>query len=162
MSTQKTKTGLLLALGIAIGLAAGPALAADAHSHSGHAPAAGLELTLNRGKKWATDEPLRQGMGEMRRAMAAALPSIHAGKFTPAEYDRLGAGIETQIDYVTTNCKLSPEADMQLHVVLAEIIDGIGAMREGQEREAGAVKLAQALDTYGAHFDHPGWQKLVE
>ena len=160
MNRGRTKTALALVLGLGVGLAAGAALAADTHSHSGHAVAAGIELTLDHGKKWATDEPLRHGMGEMRRAMAAALPSIHTGQFAPAEYERLGAGLESQIDYVTTNCKLSPEADMQLHVVLGEIIDGVDGMRRGDDRQDGAVKVVNALDAYGAHFDHRGWEPL--
>ena len=119
-----------------------------------------IELTLDHGRKWATDEALRRGMGEMRQSVAAALPKIHHDQFTAAEYERLAADIEGQIDYVTANCKLSPEADMQLHVVLGEIIDGVGQMQGGAKREKGAVKIVKALDAYGAHFDHQGWTRL--
>ncbi len=44
---------------------------ADAHHHS-HGSAEPTKLQLNAGKKWATDEPLRQTMSEINQAMARA------------------------------------------------------------------------------------------
>lgn len=161
MGRRTSGLALAAAVALAVGIA-GAAAAAEPHSHGGHAAAPGLELTLDHGRKWHTDEALRRGMAEMRRQAAASLPLIHERRFVAADYERLAAGIESQIDYVTANCKLSPEADMQLHVVLAEIIDAVGAMREKRAPEEGAVKLAQALDAYAAHFEHPGWEKLLD
>ncbi len=36
---------------------------------------------------------------------------------------------------------------------------GISALEAG-EIETGAVSIVQALNAYGEHFEHPGWQAL--
>ena len=72
-----------LALGLAL---SGPASAATEHSHASHGAAA-LQLTLNNGQKWPTDEPLRRGMSEMRSMLVTSLGRIHAGQFTSADYE---------------------------------------------------------------------------
>ncbi len=68
--------------------------------------------------------------------------------------------MQGQIDYVTANCKLPEEADHQLHVVLGQILDGIAVLKADKGRDQGAVKIVQALELYGAHFDHAGWKPL--
>lgn len=159
MSMHGLFTGGLLALGLAIGTAAG-ALAADTHSHEG--AGAGVELVLNDGARWETDDALRQGMIDIRNAMAAALPRIHDGEFISAEYVELADKVDGRIEYLVENCKLTPEADEQLHVVLVEIIDGSTAMKGAGDADPrqGAVRIIQALDLYPQYFDHPGWQPL--
>ncbi len=159
MSMHRLLTGGLLAVGLTIGAAAG-ALATETHSHDG----AGIrtELVLDNGAKWATDEPLRLGMTDMRNDMAAALPQIHHGDFDPAQYAELAAKVDGHIEYLVENCKLSPEADEQLHVVLVDIMDGAEAMKGATDQKHGAVKIIQALSIYPEYFDHPGWQPLSD
>ena len=152
------RTVLAAALAFAF---AGPALAAaDAHDH-GTAGSAALEL--NQGKKWQTDEPLRQGMTNMRGALAADLKTIHANKATPQQYEALAAKLNGEVAYVVQNCKLDPKADAELHKVIAEVMGGAEAM-EGKDpkvnRRAGAVRVVKALNAYGKYFDHPGWRNL--
>ncbi len=152
---------LLAAAGLALGLAAGGSLAADAHKHEhGDMPA---RLELNNGKKWETDAPLRKGMEGIRTAMDAALRGIHANKFSAARYGALAKKVNGEVDGIVANCKLEPKADAQLHLVIADLLEGVEAM-EGKakqvKREAGAVKVVGALEKYAAHFDHPGWQPL--
>lgn len=150
-------TRLLMSGLIAFGLALAPTgvVAAEPHSHAGT-----VEIRLDNGKKWPTDEALRRGMGEIRTAMADALPPIHANKFSGAAFEQLAGRVQGQIDYVTANCKLPEEADHQLHVVLEQILDGIAVMKADTGRAQGAVKIVQALDQYGAHFNHAGWRPL--
>jgi hypothetical protein len=57
------------------------------------------------------------------------------------------------------NCVLEPEVDEQLHAVLAQVADGVSALEAG-EIDSGGVKIVQALNAYGEHFEHPGWQSL--
>lgn len=157
MSMHRLITGTVVALGLTMVAAAG-ALAEDAHSHDA---AAATELVLDNGAKWETDEPLRHGMAGMRDDMAAALPKIHDGAFTPADYSELAGKVDGRIQYLVENCKLSPEADEQLHVVLVEIMDGAEAMKSGAGQMNGAVKIVQALKAYPDYFDHPDWQPLA-
>ena len=142
---------------IAFGLALAPTGVVAAESHA-HAP--NVQLKLDNGKKWPTDEALRRGMGEIRTAMADSLPPIHANKYSPAAFGELAQRVQGQIDYVTANCKLPEAADQQLHIVLERILDGIAVMKADRGRAEGAVKIVQALDLYGTHFDHAGWKPL--
>lgn len=153
-SKGKRLASALLVMGLT-GLAGG-ALATTPHPDDGHG-AAVQELRLDQGKRWPTDQPLRQGMSDIRAAMAAAFPKIHMGQFTLAQYDALVGKIEERVDYVVGNCRLPEEADAQLHVVVVEIIEGNEAMRSGADRLGGAMRIIQALEAYGRYFDHPGW-----
>ena len=153
------QVALAAALALAFG---GPALAAkDAHEH-GHG-AQEAKLVLDHGKKWQTDEPLRQGMGNIRAALASDLKAIHANKATPQQYKALAGRIESEVAGIVQNCKLEPEADAQLHIVIAELLAGAEAMQgreKGVEPRAGAERVAKALNAYGEHFAHEGWKRL--
>ena len=148
------------ALALAVALAfVGPAAYAQAvHDHG---PAAGeAKLVLNQGQKWTTDAPLRQGMDNIRGALAKNVKAIHADKATPKQYDALAAKVTGEVAGIVQNCKLEPAADEQLHLVIAELMAGAEAMEgkvKGETRRAGAEKIARALVAYGEHFDHAGW-----
>ncbi len=130
----------------------------DLHASHAH-PAGNSGLTLNAGKKWQTDDALRKGMTTVRDQVQAAVPGVH-GNFTPADYEKLATGIETELTAVITNCKLAPEVDAQFHLVLAELYAGTAAMKQDGNRMSGVVKVIGALETYGEYFDHPGWKPV--
>jgi hypothetical protein len=149
----------VVTLSLILSLAWTTARAADEHAHD----AAHGKLMLNDGQKWATDAPLRLAMSRISKALGARLLAIHADKLAPADYVALGKGIDGDVAYMVSNCKLPQNADAMLHLVLADIIQGSEAMQgksPGTKARAGAVKVVQALDSYGKYFDHPGWQKL--
>lgn len=153
------QTALAAALALAFG---GQALAAkDAHEH-GHGGQE-AKLVLDHGRKWQTDEPLRKGMDGIRSALAADLKAIHANKATPQQYKALAGRIESEVAGIVQNCKLEPEADAQLHIVVAEMLAGAEAMQgkdKGVKPRAGAERVAKALNAYGEHFEHAGWKRI--
>lgn len=105
---------------------AGPALAQTAaHEHDAASPHA---LSLNQGRKWATDEPLRAGMGRIRGLVDARLGQAHAGQLGPAQYRELGAQVEAEVGRIVAECKLEPKADAMLHLVIADLGEGTDAM----------------------------------
>lgn len=137
-----------------------PALAAEQHHHHGDGASAGQKLQLNAGKKWATDAPLRQSMTAVNQSMAKALPLIHKERFTDADFAALAATIRQKVAYAIEHCKLEPAADAMLHLVIAELMAGADAM-EGKttdSRHDGAVRVLQALKSYGQYFQHPDWK----
>jgi hypothetical protein len=147
---------VLLAIA-AIGLGAEVTVAAG----SAHSQGAGTsELTLNNGAKWPTDGALRHGMSEIRILVANALPKVHSGRFFAADYERLAVAVLGQVESIAANCKLPQEVDAQLHLVLAQIIDGAETIKTGKVPVDGVVAVMGAVDAYGKHFDHPGWQPL--
>jgi len=144
---------------------ASPALAqhehepAHVHHHDSQA-AAVRQLQLDAGRKWPTDAPLRAGMGGVRRAFDADHPSIHEGRQTDAEYAALAGRIVAQVDSIVANCRLPPEADANLHYVVADLLQGAALMR-GEDatrtRHDGAALVHGALEAYGEYFDDPDW-----
>lgn len=155
MRSTNRFTAALLVSALALG-ATGPTLAAAGHSHD----AGAMTLTLDHGKKWPTDESLRKGMSGIRAAMAAALEPIHKDTLPAARYGELAVAVEAQVERIVKDCKLPDAADAQLHIVLAQIQEGVEGMK-GAERQAGAVTIVKALDAYGKHFDDAGWKPLA-
>ncbi|MDE2118777.1 MAG: hypothetical protein KGJ19_09305, partial [Betaproteobacteria bacterium] len=118
------------------------------------------QLALNNGKKWATDDNLRQGMGRIRDALAAELPAIHSSTASAEQYHALAKKVHEQVEFMVKTCKLDKDADAMIHLILAELIAGADAMAEQKDNHArhlGAEKIAHALDDYGTYFDHPDW-----
>ncbi len=136
------------------------ALAAEDHHHHGDGANTVQKLQLNAGKKWATDEPLRQSMEEVNQAMTKALPLIHKNRFGNADYEILAAAINQKVAYVIQHCKLEAQADAMLHLVVADLLAGAETMqgKTASSRHDGAVRVLQALNSYGKYFQHPNWK----
>jgi hypothetical protein len=140
-------------------LAAAPALA-QTHSHDTAAPA---KARPEAGRKWATDAPLRDGMGRIRALVEPQLAPAHAGTLTAAQVAALAGRIETEVGGIVAHCKLEPQADAALHAVLAEIGAGTDAMagKTAQQRPAlGLVQVARAVNDYAGRFEHPGFKPI--
>lgn len=150
----------LIALVLAATLASTPALAASDHGHDAHGTG-DLVLSLDDGQKWETDPPLRAAMETIRNAMAAVTDDAHAGAMGAAEYGALAAAVDSQVEYMVANCDLPPDADAQLHVLLGEVLGGVEQLR-GDQPETGAQAIANALQAYGTHFAHDGWEPLAD
>lgn len=132
---------------------------AEDHAHHGHGAA---KLSLNHDKKWSTDEPLRHGMETLRVAFAGHLHAIHKGALSAAEFKMLGEKTEAEVANMVAQCKLDPEADAMLHLVIADMVEGADLMvgKTKGKPAAGAHKVVTALNNYGRYFDHPKWKNL--
>lgn len=155
-----TLLGAVAAAALAATLSGGALAQGTAHDHGAAAP---HKLALDAGRKWATDEPLRAGMERIRGLVAPQLQAAHAGQLTPAQYRQLATQVEGEVGGIVANCKLEPKADAMLHVVIADMAQGVDAMsgKNARMRPAlGLVKVAQAVDQYGGYFDHPGFEPI--
>ncbi|MBS0441553.1 MAG: hypothetical protein JSR38_06370 [Proteobacteria bacterium] len=155
-----TLLGAVAAAALAATLSGAALAQGAAHDHGAAAP---HKLALDAGRKWATDEPLRAGMQRIRALVAPQLQAAHAGKLTPAQYRQLATQVETEVGGIVANCKLEPKADAMLHLVIADMAQGVDAMagKNARMRPAlGLVKVAQAVDQYGGYFDHPGFEPI--
>lgn len=154
----------LLALGSALFVAfAGNAVAAGGHDHGHRHDAPPAKLQLNAGKKWETDAPLRQAMGNIRQAMAGALHDIHENKLPKPGYAALAQKVEDEVGQMVAHCKLDAAADAQLHLVIEDLLAGAERMAgklKSAKRRDGAVRVIGALDKYAAHFDDPGFKPI--
>lgn len=160
MVAQWRKIIAILSTAALLSLGAKIALAQEHHHAHAHDAGKSAQLTLNDGKKWVTDDNLRQAMNRIRDALSTELPAIHSGKATAEQYRALAQKTNDQIAFMVKNCKLDQKADAMLHLVLADIIAGADAMmgQDSSEARKGAEKIAHALDSYGVYFDHSGWQ----
>jgi hypothetical protein len=160
-------TNAARALALAAALAFGAGVHADAqaqHQHDHGAAAQAQALTLDAGKKWGTDEPLRRAMANIRAATQASLHGIHDATLPAARYDRLARTVEKEVASIVANCRLEPQADAQLHLIVADLVLGADAMagkRKDLDRRRGALKTVDALQNYGDYFDDPGWKPLA-
>ena len=144
-----------------LAVSAVPAIAQQDHEHQhGSGAPAVANLELDAGRKWVTDASLRDGMADIRAAFDADHPAIHASQQTDAQYDALAGRIEAQVNTIVANCRLPPEADANLHYLIADLSQGVGLMR-GQDpartRHEGAALVLGALRAYGEFFDDPAW-----
>jgi hypothetical protein len=165
MNTTLKLSKFVTIVGLTLGLAAGTAMAAPAgahqhdHDHAGGATA----LMLNDGAKWAIDAPLARAMANIRNAVHAELDEIHADKLPKKNYRALAKKISGEVAYMVENCHLEPEADAQLHLIIADLIEGVAAMEgetaHGSPRD-GAVKVVGALDDYATYFDDPRFEPI--
>lgn len=163
MFAQRKVTAATLFAIVMFGLSAGVVVAQEhGHSHHSHGGENAPQLTLDHGKKWVTDDSLRQGMSRIRDAIKTDLHAIHTGKFTAEQYQALAQKVNDQLAFMVKNCKLEPRADTVLHIILADIIAGADIIKahQGEEAHQGVVKIYNALQSYAAYFDHPGWQGL--
>lgn len=149
-----------ICMGIAgTSLAATPA--AQEHKHEHGVPAA--KLQLNAGKKWGTDAPLRQAMGNIRQEMAGALHDIHENRLSAKGYGKLAQKVEAEVGNIVANCKLGTQADEQLHIVIADLLGGAERMAgkvKGVKRQNGAVQVIGALEKYATYFDDPSFKPI--
>lgn len=167
-----TKLKVALAALVLVGAAAGlwfhfhgahAAHEPGAHDHSAHAahdqgaPAA-TALSLDDGKRWATDQPLRTGMLRIREAVEPVLQAHGQGRVSPEAAKALATSIQENVNYLFANCKLPPKADATLHVLITDLLSGAGRLVEKPGSPEGVALLAGALHKYPEYFDHPGWK----
>jgi len=151
------------ALLAALAAACLPAFAAEERSHGASAPADAHAITLDNGRRWQTDAALRTGMAEIRGALAKRHREAVGGKMSAAEYAALGATIEKNVASIVANCKLPPEADRNLHVVVAQLVSAADDLRgkSNASPTEGFHKAVGAANLYGRYFDHPGWKPIA-
>lgn len=162
MNPVRTWSLSLLVAVAAVAAACAPAAfaAPAAHAHDASMPA---QLHLDQGRKWASDAALRQGMANVRALVAPQVPEAHAGTMTAAQYAALAAKVEVEVGRIVSNCKLPPDADAVLHVVIGEMMEGTAAMAgktTGGRPQDGLLRVAAAVNDYGRTFEHPGFQAI--
>jgi hypothetical protein len=149
--------GIYAATGL-VSLAA-PVYASE-HEHKHEAQHAAP--VLKPGQKWASDEVLRQGMDNIRKAMLANREAIEKERLGAQDYQKLAAAVSKETTNIVKNCRLSKDADAAFHtIVLADLIQSTEMMRTSpkvQVQRAGAFAVLQSLRHYGNYFQHPGWE----
>ena len=142
----------------------GAGLAADTAVHDHDHGDVPFELQLNDGEKWAIDAPLAKAMGDISLVMRGSIDAIHEDQLPATEYVPLARQINDSVAYMVANCELPPEADAQLHMVIAQLVTGADKMA-GNNVDAtprgGAVQVLGALEAYERYFDDPDFVAVL-
>ena len=146
-------------IAIAAALASALLLPATAIAqHAGHgdhaAPAAQESGAHAPAVRYASDAPLRKGMGEIRGAVAALDHNEHGHMNQQQALATVGI-IERSIGDIVANCKLEPTPDTALHGVLARMMQASQALHASPADLAPLHELDAALTNYERMFDDP-------
>lgn len=139
-------------------LGSGHSVPAGEHSH--HSDAKNTEIQLDHGKKWATDISLRRAMKSLNDLARENLPAIHAGTFSDESYKKMGMAMVEQTNLIFKNCKLSPDADKELHKILINILNSEKVFMNKDQtvnKHDAFVSILNSLKLYGSYFQHDGW-----
>jgi hypothetical protein len=129
---------------------------ADEHAHHHDASAGEALQRPPGGGNWATDAALRQGMEAIHVALAAALPAFEKGELDAPAATNLASVVTSQVQFLLANCKLEPDADAQLHILIGQMMSAAEAMVADAGSVDGVPKLHEAVQLYGDYFEHPG------
>ena len=155
----------LLALLVSTGCSRSEAPAEDqhaAHAHEEHAHHAAHSdaLTPPAGERWETDEPLRGSMERLRATVEEVLPADESASLDATTAQTVAQTVEREVAFMIENCKLPPEPDAALHVLIARMMSASNGLKNSPPDADGLNELVRVLDDYGAHFDHAGWTPL--
>lgn len=143
-----------LALGLVplLGAFAVPALAQQ-HAHP-TPPATTASATP--AQRYVTDATLRQQMREIHGAVAMLEqgPGDHA---SPQQTTRLADQVTGNVNTIIVNCKLPPDADAALHLIIGPLLRDASAIKANPARRDAVAGMREALQQYARQFDDPGF-----
>lgn len=137
-----------------------PSIAAEDHHHDHGSQS--LELQLNNGKKWQTDAPLRQAMGDIRAMIKSNMDGIHHQQLNAADYQRITKTVQQKVDEIVNNCHLEPDADAQLHIIIARLLASVNEIEKStdlKEKNTETINIVKTLSSYARHFDDESFSK---
>jgi hypothetical protein len=130
----------------------------DQHAeHAEHAWHTAQTPALPQGPRWSTDEPLRTAMERIRTAVEHVAPAFDAKQIQPADAQALAAVVEDSVSYMVANCKLEPQADAALHMLIGRMLNAATSLKRDPAAQTGVPQLLAALHDYQSTFDHPDW-----
>ena len=140
----------ILPLAALLALVAASGLPAAAHRHGPPAIAPAAPAA-----RFAADATLRAAMDRVRNAVEAFEHARH-GHMGPAQVRALSEHLDAQVMHVFAECRLEPQADASLHVVLGVVLEGSRAMRASPGDFAPVAAMERAMADYARLFDDPG------
>lgn len=159
MKTKSRFSKFATITGMVLSLLGATAMAASANNEHDHGEGMS-ELRLDNGSKWAIDAPLSRAMTNIRNAVDNEYEAIHADQLAEEKYAALAKKVTNEVNYMVENCKLEPEADAQLHLIIADLMEGSHAMESKKDPRHGAVKVIGAIEKYVTYFDDPNFTPI--
>jgi hypothetical protein len=126
-----------------------------------HSETGTVALSLDDGRRWATDAPLRTGMQRIRGAANPLFAARTKGGVDATAAKAFSATVQQNVNYMFANCKLAPKADAALHVIITDLLSGAAQLAAHPESPEGFVQISAALRSYPQYFDDPQWEPLA-
>ncbi|HEX2752060.1 MAG TPA: hypothetical protein VHP34_02925 [Alphaproteobacteria bacterium] len=137
--------------------------AEDPHAnHRANERSPSIGIQLNNGKLWATDAPLRQGMERVRAAAFLAEKSLLNGTLEETQVIALAADIDSALAFMFEHCKLEPEADANLHILLERLMHATAMLKKDTHTTEGLPQILDVLESYPQYFNHPEWSTVIQ
>ena len=147
---------ILFAFAATAGLVAcsgdGGATGAAQDVHDTHAAQGAAATAHPEGGLWPTDEPLRVGMSRIEVAVEQAAAEGQA--LSPEGGRQLAGVVEENVAYIVKNCKLPPQPDAALHVLIGRMITAASQLKGEGSAEEAVRQLVGVLRDYRGTFDH--------
>jgi len=110
-----------------------------------------------------TDAPVQKGMAVIRDLVRTNHSLVTHRRMPPDHAMRFAAQVKVEADRILASTSLSGDAREKLHLLLEEIVTGLGAVAkpaEGMSAIDGLARVDAALARYPQEFDDPSWQPL--
>ncbi|NDK39818.1 hypothetical protein DT603_13320 [Pseudoxanthomonas gei] len=75
----------------------------------------------------------------------------------PVQVVAVATQIQQQIAYMVANCKLQPQADAALHLIIAQLAAGAQALKDHPGDLGPVPPMRQTLQQYPRQFDDSTW-----
>ncbi len=148
---------LILAAALACMLGAAAVQAAPERAHDDHAAHAANAPIAVPATRWATDAPLREGMGRVHTALDE-LRHYEMGHMPVGMALERVASIEDATTYMFAHCKLAADADAALHGMLVPLLAAAQRLKKNPQDMAAVVAMRSAVADYPRYFDDPQWK----
>ncbi len=144
---------VFLALGLVtlLGATAAPA-SAQQHAH----PTSAAAASATPAQRYVTDATLRQQMREIHGAVAT-LERGQGDQASPQQTTRLADQVTGNVNTIIVNCKLPPDADAALHLIIGPLLRDASALKANPARRGAVAGMREALQQYARQFDDPGF-----
>jgi hypothetical protein len=155
------KSTVLFALAAAANLAAcsggaEPTVAApsaqNAHdAHDAHGTVGSAAVARPDGERWPADEHLRLAMSRIESAVQQAV--AEGQPLSRESATELAGTVEENVAFLVKNCRLPPEPDAALHVLIGRMMTAAGQLRgEASSSEAALTQLVDVMRDYRGAF----------
>jgi hypothetical protein len=122
------------------------------HAHDSHDSHEAAATAPPGGALWPTDEGLRTGMSRIDAAVDRALAVTQP--LTREQAEELARAVEQNVSYIIENCRLPPEPDAALHVLIGRMMAAAGQLRNEATTGSALTALRGVLQVYRSTFDH--------
>lgn len=120
-------------------------------AHDSHGTGGTTVVARPESERWPTDEPLRLGMSRIEAAVEQA--GAEGQPLSRESAMKLAGTVEDNVAYLVKNCRLPPEPDAALHVLIGRMMTASSQLKgEASSSEAALTQLVSVLRDYRGAF----------